>query len=477
MTPLDVAFVITASCAAQIPLPAVSPCPQYSRARVATCLVSCPDPRAYGEFGTRTQVLSFDGDAFPDLAVSEPAPHDPTFAGRVWVFRGPNFDDALLLVPPSTQPGDGFGASIRAADLDGDGFDELVVGAPRFDPGAGLADVGYVSIWSFKAGAPVEWMQLHPGIAQPGARFGQAVAVGDVVGASGIDVAVGAPFRRVTGSTFNAGTVSVFAFHPGPVVTETVWENPQPSSDHGEFGNALAVTDWNGDGQEDLVVAAIFNDVGAIAHAGQVFVLGHTAEGSGEQFLASLDNPYAGGEPAGPTCVSERYGMSLDAGDIDGDGFGEVLVGANRDDHSGLCEAGRASLFSGAHVAGGVPATLGFVHPTPLPFDLMAYRVRLADVVGGPELDVVVGAISAHQPQYAFVWDGGAVLNPTGFPIAPIPPLTGVAARPGHGPHFCGGISAGDLDRQGRDELIFGDYDAPLGALPHVGRVLITWWP
>ncbi|MFG0316497.1 MAG: FG-GAP and VCBS repeat-containing protein [Planctomycetota bacterium JB042] len=463
---------------AQAPLPAAAPCPPPSGAsRVATCILHSPAPRPLGSFGTRTLALSFDDDPHPDLAVAEPAPQAPGMAGRVWVFRGPSFDEALLLVPQLSQAEDRFGTSLAAADLDGDGRDELVVGAPHHDAGPFAKDVGFVSIWSFKAGGPTEWMQLHPGIPQPGGRFGTAVAVGNVIGAARVDVAVGTPFRRVTGTTLDAGTVSVFAFHPGPIVTETIWENPKPSSDHGEFGNRLAVTDWNGDGLDDLVVAAIFNDVGAVPHGGQVFVLGHVAEGAPATILARLDNPYAGGEGANPACVSERYGMTLDAGDLDGDGFGEVLVGANRDDHQGVCEAGRGSLFSGAHAGGAVPATLPFVHPTPAPFDLMAYRVDLADIVGGPELDVVVGSAAANQAQVALVWDGAGLLGPGGFPAATPLPVHGFEALHGHGPHSSGDLSSGDLDRDGREELILGDYDAPLGPHPRVGRVLITWWP
>ena len=456
----------------QTPFPVANPCPAEADTRVATCVIPCPAPRAHGEFGTRTLTLRFDDDPYRDLAVSEPGSDDPTVSGRVWVFFGPTFDTWQLLELPSPQGDDRFGTSIAAGDLDADGLDELVVGAPRWNAGP-LSKVGLVSIWKWTAGGPVEWMTLEPSIVQPGAQFGQAVRVADVVGGARPDVAVGAPFRRVTGSTFNAGVVSVFALHPGPVVTETVFENPYPTTNWGEFGNALAATDWNGDGLDDLVVASIFNHAQGVDHAGQVFVLGHVAEGAPAQFLATLDNPYAGNELGAAPCVSERYGMSLDAGDLDGDGFGEVLVGANRDDHSGVCEAGRGSLFSGAHPG----TTVGFVHPHPVNFDLMAYRVRLGDVVGGPELDVIVGAVSTGQPQSTFVWDGAKVLGAGGFPTDPGPHDAVWHARPGHGGHHNGGISAGQLDRSGRDELIFGDYDAGLGGLPNVGRVFVTWWP
>ncbi|MDF1798570.1 MAG: hypothetical protein P1V81_05300, partial [Planctomycetota bacterium] len=191
----------------------------------------------------------------------------------------------------------------------------------------------------------------------------------------------------------------------------------------------------------------------------------------------------AGDEIQTSTCISERYGMHLDAGDVDGDGFGEVFVGANRDDVGGVCEAGRGSLFSGALAApsiGGPHPAASFTRPAPKQEDLAAYRVLLADLVGGPGLDPLIFSLSALRPHRILVWDGDRALafGPAA-PDAGSPDLA-VTALGGHGGHFCGGLFAGDLDQVGRDELVLGDYDfgpAGMPALVRTGRVVVTFWP
>lgn len=166
-------------------------------------------------FGDALAIGDFDGDGFGDLAVGEPQANSQ--GGRVRRYTGSASGPAE---PPVSHPKfvpAQFGATLAAVDLDGNGIDELAVGAPLEEVifGAGEPGEGVVYVGSFSGGTT--WLPLHqdsPGIpdtAEGGDVFGAALAFGDIDGDGAADLVVGTPGEDwLTG--VDAGSVQALYF-------------------------------------------------------------------------------------------------------------------------------------------------------------------------------------------------------------------------------------------------------------------------
>lgn len=305
--------------------------------------------RAYGSpkgvdeandhFGKAIAVGDFDGDGYEDIAVGAPGEDDG--AGKVYVFRGTSNRPVpwqklhQSAVGFADEAGDEFGAALVAADVDGDGKDELLVGTPGEDVKVGVPlyiDTGAAILFRGTAGGLVGWRgftQSATGVSseETGDRFGTSVAIGHLAGKGSIwerAILVGTPFERT--SDVRAGAVFAFASQLDPdafiVASVTNKLAPADGAVNDRFGAALAVGNLDGNGRDDLVV-------GAPGHAsrGAVYVYaGRTpsvAEGSTSPLTTYRSAIAAPSSAAG-------FGSALAAGQLQGSllGFHEIVVGA-----------------------------------------------------------------------------------------------------------------------------------------------------
>jgi hypothetical protein len=308
-------------------------------------LLAVAAPAAAVEVPPDHPIGDFNGDYYSDLAVGVPAEEvgGVYYAGAVnVVYGGPDGlrVEANQLIDQSgdvygtPQTGALFGSALAAGDFDGDGYDDLAVGAPFYDEG-GVRDGGLVVLlYGSPAGlAPREGAFRF--LLVRGARYGSALAAGAFDGYVGDDLAVGAPFwtspraRR----TPEVGGVEVlyssrFGFRrswwtqgsPG------VAQSPDPY-DH--FGSALAAGDFDHDLHDDLAVGAPGERAvryGGADRAGVVQVLygsraGLTAEGN--QLWSQASRRVASSPEE-----DDGFGSTLAAGDFDGDVYADLAVGA-----------------------------------------------------------------------------------------------------------------------------------------------------
>lgn len=217
----------------------------------------------------------------------------------------------------------GFSVS-GAGDLNGDGFGDVVVGIPDVDLG-GFSSTGHVIAYSGFDGSVIhQWFGDHAD------RLGDAVAAaGDIDGDGFADVIVGATQDNPS-TTPNSGSAFVYSGADG---TELYRWNGEAAWNY--FGNAVACAgDVNADGVVDLVVGASQANPGGQVFAGSVYVFSG-ADGSQLYTWDGIVDDYFGYAVAG-------------AGDVNNDGFDDVIVGANEASPNGISQAGSTYVFSGA---------------------------------------------------------------------------------------------------------------------------------
>ncbi len=399
---------------------------------------------AFGRFVAGAGDL--DGDGFADLAVGAPLLADPLPGeGKVFAFLGSAL--GLSAIPAwsarSGQAGAELGPVAGAGDVNGDGFDDLVAGAPRWS--GGEADEGRIWVYHGSAGGPgaaAAWA-VESDVA--GARFGEVVGTaGDANGDGFADLFAGAP--RFSGGEAEEGAAFVYFGGSGTPGGPWTYQPDQPGARAGS--SIAAAGDLNGDGRADLVVG-LERWSGPESEEGRALAFLGTAGGLGAAPYWSHELNQAGA----------RLGVVATAGDANGDGFSDLLLGAPGFD-GGQPGAGAAFLFYGA---GDAPATqVAWSAQAAGGWELFGQSVAPAgDVDGDGFGDVIVGDPS-------FLGSGGtaiglAALYP-GSPAGPsATPSWTASGLPGSG--FGISVSgAGDVDGDGYPDVIVGasDHSNPL---------------
>ncbi len=262
-----------------------------------------------------------DQDGFDDVVVGAPSTNDQgDNSGSAQVFSGKT--GAELFRFAGAAPQDRLGLSVgRAGDVDGDGYPELIAGAPHHD--ASGVDAGAAYLYSTRDGSLVrQFLGVHPGD-QAGAWVSGA---GDVDGDGKPDVVVTALFDGPGGGV-EPGSARVFAGSDGTLLH--TWYGEQ----HGDlFGyRAAVVGDADGDGTPDVAVGAIWAQ-GVAVHVGSVSLF---SGATGEVVFRTYGSaPY------------DHHGRVDAVGDVNGDGLADLLVGIQGGD-GGMVDTGVARVYSG----------------------------------------------------------------------------------------------------------------------------------
>ncbi len=463
-------------------------------------LARIPEVQPGEGFGTAVVTAGdLDGDGRNDLAVGAPD------AGKVYLYYGTpegyrDEPDRVILAPAA---GIAFGESLApAGDVNGDGWDDLLVGAP--------GDAGHVYVYCGGPGGPPDDPCWEAGGTDPGEELGRAVArAGDLDGDGIADILVGAP-----GWNGNKGRVLLFPGSPAGPAETPAWEVTGTAPGE-RFGAAIAsALDVTGDGWPDVLV-------GAPAFAGQ----------GADQGRVLLFRGGAGGPEAAPAWEfrgdpGDRLGRAVALpGDLDGDGQGDLAVGAPGRGCEGRADAGAVLGFRGgdggpgdeprwsvslaceagvrlgesvaavgdvdgdalADLAAGAPGREGGRGAVVILFgrrsgELLVHEVGAPSDATGLHLGSSVGG--AGDPDgdgFAEVAAGGTGVDAT---AARVLVLAGARRRPateaadwvhyGEQPRAQYGYpvaSAGDVNGDGYDDILVGDFSWDEGTLEDAGRV------
>jgi hypothetical protein len=336
----------------------------------------------------------FDGDGIVDLALG--AWGDPTRgaeAGSAYVFLGPLTGDMSvsegLFEVIGTSAGDAAGLTVALlGDMDGDGLSEVIVGAPNVD-GAGGTLLNSGAAYVFRGGSAGSVLTRDAptsivGLAS-GDYGGQAVApAGDVNGDGLADLLFSAPNESSAGT--EAGMMGVFL---GPatgalsLATADATRMGEAAGDHA--GSSLApLGDMNGDGFDDVLVGAPDQSFGGTG-AGAAYVLLGPISGPGTL-------TFAHGTIVGRLAWDHAGNSVANVGDATGDGELDMLIGAYIEDSGGL-NAGAAFMVAGPLTGTRylTNADAGFIGEAES--DLAGWSVAGPGDVDGDGLgDVLVGA-------------------------------------------------------------------------------------
>ncbi len=361
-------------------------------------------------------------------------------------------------VADGEQDGSLFGWDVSiGGDVNGDGYADAAVGAPLFDSQEvdGVPDVGAVYVYhGSSAGLGLNPARRLDGYAFDPEALGRAVALGDVNGDGYADLVAGRPYASVKG--FEEGAVSIYRGSPEGV-------DGFPSTDlysfstGAWFGESVATLDANGDRIADVLVGSPLH-TSRIEGAGAAYLyLGSTDGVSANEFWS-----YFGAE------TGAQLGFDVNgAGDVNGDGVDDILVGAYL---AGVDDRGLAMLFLGSR--SGIATEPDWVFAGGQPGEELGVSVSSAgDVDADGYDDVVIGAwnFDGRVGQ-----DCGRVLWFRGGPDGLEPAGTTLAEGETVGAAFGRCVAAvGDVNGDGYDDVAVGapTHTGPLGAA--AGRVYV----
>jgi hypothetical protein len=381
----------------------------------------------------------FNGDGYGDYVIGIPGYDLPATlttkiqkdAGRAVVISGKNGDELASIAGFAAKSAMGF-AVAGNGDINNDGFSDVIVGAPHVFKDSGSVTV----LYGPDGGTPFSF--FGP---QEKALMGSALAMTDWNNDNHADLVVGIPKANESlNSIPSAGCVVIFS---GDGIAPLLGADFCGDKPKAYFGTSVAVGDVNNDGDPDLVVGAPNDDdvVNNRKDTGSVIV-----------YLNS-GTPL---EPKYGTVAKAYLGKSVASGDVNNDGYADVLAGAPGDDDSedALKDTGSVAVFSGFD-----GSLLAKQYETTAKAGL-GNSVAAGDVNNDGFADIIAGASIDDMPSMPkIIKDTGSVSVWSGSDYAPITTWYGDVSKDAFG----SSVSAGDVNGDGKADVIIGipGFDIP----------------
>ena len=432
----------------------------------------------------------FNADGILDLVVGAPgeAPGSSQRSGAVFVYLGtkPNGLKPWHSLTQSHLKSNGkalglnenndlFGQSVAVGDFNGDGFDDLAVGAPGESPGSSPKS-GSVFLFKGSSVGLTAWKSVSQTnfrvSNEKGDQFGFSLSSGDFNGDKIDDLAVGTPGKS-PGSDPKSGSIYVFK---GSSAGLMAWKGfdqrgfRASNEKDDRFGFSLAAGDFNGDKIDDLAVGTPGESPGSDPKSGNIFIF--KGSSTGLRAWKGFDQRSFGAKNE----KDDRFGFSLASGDFDGDNKDDLAVGTPGESPDTDPKSGNIFVFKGSST--GLKAWKGFDQRS---FraknerdDQFGFSLAAGDFNGDNKDDLAIGT-PGESPDtdpksgniFVFKGSSAGLRAWKGFDQRIF------RAKNERDDRFGRSLAAGDFNGDGRDDLAVGTPGESPGSDPKSGVVFV----
>ncbi|MFG2963339.1 FG-GAP and VCBS repeat-containing protein [Streptomyces sp. NPDC048288] len=373
-------------------------------------------------------------------------------------------------VPGTAEAGDQFGYDLAYADFNADGYDDLAVASPTEKVGTDTNGGTVTLLWGSKSGLTGKGVDLKDPSPSGHDYWGQTLAAGDFDGDGKADLAIGS--SAATLWVFKGGIAS----NGTPGGRYTVKPPIQPGTDSYPYGPMhLTAGDVNGDGRTDLIVDGY--ETKTSDHWNTNYWLPGTANGLTATGAKAL-----------------KSGIVTGVGDINGDGFGDIVSGASWDASSGgtvfpdSANGGRVAITYGS-ASGPAKATMFNQNSSSVPGtsekgDGFGWDLDLGDVNGDGYADLVVSTpnedigSNTNTGQVTVLYGAKTGINLASGAQAFAQSTAGVPGDDEKNDLFGADVKLDDVTGDGRADLVVGSYenggDGAVTYLPSNGSKITT---